>query len=66
MMSISLLVAALLIPISLTSIADANLTGVSAIVSTVFTVLLPVLVILGLALAYMPPEIKGKLGSAFD
>lgn len=61
MMSISLIAAAYIIPLGLIAIAEANLTGVNAAVSSIFTIVLPILVILGLALAFMPPELKSKL-----
>lgn len=61
MMSISLIAAAYIIPIGLIAISEANLTGVNTAVSSIFTIILPILVILGLALAFMPPELKSKL-----
>lgn len=62
MLSMAFIVAALLFPMGLQFITDANLTGVNASVATIFTVVLPVLGILGLALAFMPPELKSKIG----
>ncbi len=62
LMGMALIVTAVLVPMGLQLIAEANLTGVNATVATVFTVLLPIMVILGLALAYMPPELKSKVG----
>lgn len=62
LMAITLVAVAYLIPVGLVAIADANLTGVNAAVASIFTVVLPILVILGLALAFMPPELKSKVG----
>lgn len=62
MLSISLIIAGILMPTGLAAIASATLTGVNASVATIFTVVLPILAILGLALAYMPEELKEKIG----
>lgn len=62
MLSMAFIITALLFPMGLQFIAEANMTGVQAAVATVFTVVLPVLGILGLALAFMPPELKSKVG----
>lgn len=62
MLSMAFIVTALLFPMGLQFIADANMTGVQSTVATIFTVVLPVLGILGLALAFMPPELKSKIG----
>lgn len=62
LMAISLVAVAYLIPVGLQAIAEANMTGVNSAVASIFTVVLPILVILGLALAFMPPELKAKVG----
>ena len=62
MLSIALIVCAYTIPMGLVAIAEANLTGVNAIISTMFTVVLPLLVVLGVALGFMPPELKERVG----
>jgi hypothetical protein len=62
MLGIAMIATAYLIPLSLQAIAEANLTGVNAAVSSIFTIVLPILAILGVALAFMPPELKSKVG----
>lgn len=62
MISIAFIVVAYLMPIGLQAIAEANLTGVASAVASIFTVVMPILGILGLALAFMPPELKSKVG----
>lgn len=52
--AIGLFVAAIIMPLALTELADATLTNVSPAVTTVFTVLLPVLAIVGLAMYFVP------------
>lgn len=61
-LGMALLFTAYTIPMGLTAIADANLTGVNAIVANVFTIVLPLMAIFGLALGFMPPELKSKVG----
>lgn len=62
MLSVAFVAAAYLMPIGLQAIAEANLTGVNAAVASIFTIVLPILGILGLALAFMPPELKDQIG----
>jgi len=62
MLAIAFIAAAYLMPIGLQAIATANMTGVNAAVASIFTVVLPILGILGLALAFMPPELKEQIG----
>lgn len=50
---IALFIAAILLPPALLSIADANLTGVDTNVQTIFTVLLPILAVIAVALVLM-------------
>jgi hypothetical protein len=57
-LSIGLFIAGVMIPIGLQAIATANITGVDATVATVFTLLLPILAILGLVL-YFVPRLRG-------
>lgn len=61
-MGIALVIVAVMIPMGLVMISEANLTGVSSTVATVFTVLFPILAILGLALKFMPQELKSRVG----
>ena len=53
-LSIGLFIAGVMIPIGLQAIATANITGVNATVATVFTLLLPILAIIGLVLYFIP------------
>jgi hypothetical protein len=53
---VGLLVAATIVPLALVTIATASHTDVDASVWTVFSVLLPILAIIGLALYFMPFE----------
>lgn len=62
MLGVAMIATAYIIPISLQAIAEANMTGVNNAVASIFTVVLPILGILGLALAFMPPELKSKVG----
>ena len=62
MLAIAFIATAYLMPIGLQAVATANLTGVNVAVASIFTVVLPILGILGLALAFMPPELKSKVG----
>lgn len=50
---ISLFVVAVVFPLAMTQVVDANTTGWNAGVTTLFTVLLPVLGIVGIALKYL-------------
>jgi hypothetical protein len=61
-LGMALLFTAYTIPMGLQAIAEANLTGVNAIITNVFTIVLPLLAIFGLALGFMPPELKAKVG----
>jgi hypothetical protein len=61
-LSLSLLVVAYTIPMGLQAISNANLTGVNAVVAQFFTVVLPIMVVCSLAIGFMPPEIKTKVG----
>ncbi|MEN6622639.1 MAG: hypothetical protein ABFD50_13940 [Smithella sp.] len=51
---VSLLVIAIVIPLALRTLAEANVTGVDPTVTTILTVLLPILAIIGLALYFIP------------
>ena len=59
---IVLVVLAYLMPIGLQAIAEANMTGVNTAVTSIFTIVLPILAILGVALGLMPPELKSRIG----
>jgi len=52
--AVGLLLVAVLVPVALTTMADANVTGVDPVVVTVLTVLLPILAIIGIALYFIP------------
>lgn len=54
--SVGLLVAAILMPIALTTLADANTTGVNESVVIILTVLLPVLAVIGIAMYFLRRE----------
>ena len=62
MLAIAFIATAYLMPIGLQAVATANMTGVNSAVASIFTVVLPILGILGLALAFMPTELKSKIG----
>lgn len=53
--AVGLLMVAVLVPIALTTLASANVTGVDPVVVTVLTVLLPILAIIGIALLHQWP-----------
>jgi hypothetical protein len=62
-------VTAYLLPPAITAIMAANVTGGTGglgawnpAIVTIFQVLLPILIIVTIALALMPPEIKSKVG----
>lgn len=61
-MGIALIIVAVVIPIGLVMIAEANLTGVNASVATIITIVFPILAILGLAIKFMPQELKSRVG----
>lgn len=61
-LAIAFIAVAYLMPVALQAISEANMTGVNTAVASIFTVVLPILGILGLALAFMPPELKSKVG----
>jgi len=54
--------AAIFIPMGLRYIAEANMTGVDAMVANLFVVALPIGIIAGVVLAFMPDEIKNRVG----
>lgn len=51
--AVGLLLVAILVPIGLNVLANANVTGVDPIVVTVLTMLLPILAILAIALFFL-------------
>jgi len=57
MLAVGFLLVAILTPIAMTEITGANTTGWEASVKTIFSVLLPILYIIGIALYYIP---RGK------
>ena len=56
---VGLLMAAIILPIALNTMADANMTGVDAAVATVVTVLMPILCSVGIALRFLPDDLVG-------
>lgn len=50
--SIGVLVAGIMVPMGLNEIANATMTNVDPAVQTVFTVILPVLAVIGIAVAF--------------
>jgi hypothetical protein len=59
LMAISFLLVAVLGPIAINEVIGANVTGWNAAVKTIFQVLLPIIWIVGVAIAYVPRG-KGK------
>jgi hypothetical protein len=57
---VGLLVAAIVLPIALTTMADANMTGVDATVTIVVTILMPILCAIGVALRFLPDNLGGE------
>ena len=57
LLSVGFLLTAILTPIAMDEVVSANTTGWASSVKTIFTVLLPILYIIGVALYYVP---KGK------
>lgn len=60
--TIAALFAGTLLPIGLYYIVSATITGIPPVVTIFFTIVLPILVITGVALDFMPKEIKSKVG----
>ena len=54
LLAVGFLLAAILTPIAMEQITSANTTGWNAAVKTIFTVLLPILYIIGAALYFVP------------
>jgi type IV secretory pathway TrbL component len=52
--AVALLLVAVLVPVALTTLAGANVTGVDDTVVTVLTILLPILAIIGIAMYFIP------------
>jgi len=52
--AVALLLVAVLVPVALTTLANANVTGVDDTVVTVLTILLPILAIIGIAMYFIP------------
>lgn len=52
--AVALLLVAVLVPVALTTLASANVTGVDEVVKTVLTILLPILAIIGIAMYFIP------------
>jgi len=54
MLAIGFLLVAILTPIAMDQVVGANTTGWNAAVKTIFTVLLPILFVIGVAIRYIP------------
>lgn len=54
MLAVGFLLVAILTPIAMTELVGANTTGWQDSVKTIFTVLLPILYIIGVAIRYIP------------
>lgn len=52
--AVALLLVAVLVPVALTTLAGANVTGVDDTVVSVLTILLPILAIIGIAMYFIP------------
>ncbi len=52
--AVALLLVAVLVPVALTTLAGANVTGVDDTVVTVLTILLPILAVIGIAMYFIP------------
>lgn len=52
--AVALLLVAVLVPVALTTLAGANVTGVDGTVVTVLTILLPILAVIGIAMYFIP------------
>jgi hypothetical protein len=59
---VTVFVTAYILPPAITAIYNATTTTWNSAVVTMFNILLPILVIIGIALALMPPELKSKAG----
>lgn len=52
--AVALLLVAVLVPVALTTLAGANVTGVDDTVVTVLTILLPIMAVIGIAMYFIP------------
>lgn len=52
--AVALLLVAVLVPVALTTLAGANVTGVDDTVVTVLTILLPIMGVIGIAMYFIP------------
>lgn len=59
LLAVGFLLVAILTPIAMDEIVGANTTGWNSAVKTIFTVLLPVLYIIGVAIRYVPTTKPG-------
>ena len=58
-MGVALLVVAIVMPIAILAIADANTTGWNASTITIFGTLLPIVAVIAVAIAFLPGKGKG-------
>lgn len=56
--AVGFLLVAILVPIAMQQVVNANTTGWDATVKTIFATLLPILIIIGVALKYIPTTKK--------
>lgn len=56
MLAVGFLLVAILTPIAMTELVGANTTGWQSSVKTIFTVLFPILYIIGVAVRYIPSK----------
>jgi hypothetical protein len=61
-LSVATLLVGLLVPMGIDAIANTTGTNWNPAVLTAFKVLLPIMIILSIALAFMPREIKARVG----
>lgn len=52
--AVALLLVAVLVPVALTTLAGANVTGVDDTVVIVLTILLPIMAVIGIAMYFIP------------
>lgn len=59
LLAIAFFVSAIVMPIGISEVANANTTGWNTAVTTVFTILFPILAIIALVLRFVPTKIGG-------
>lgn len=61
-LAMSIIIVGLLVPTGVGLLINATLPGADPTVLLMWQILLPVFIVLGLALAFMPTELKSKIG----